>query len=91
MNVPGSTAVFNCKWVILSALLLAESFRCATGMPTIIQNDVVRKMEGLPILGRGYSITTNSFQGTCLEVNGTIVVNKHYDYDCEFCILHFAF
>ena len=67
------------------ALLLTGTWRCAVvvGMPMIIRNDAVQLMDGVAVLGRGYSTTTNSFQGTCLEVNGTLV-NKSYNYECKF-------
>jgi hypothetical protein len=51
------------------------------GSPYIISDDRVRSLDVTPVLGRGYSIGTNSFQSTCLMVDGTTVPS--YNYDCK--------
>jgi hypothetical protein len=50
------------------------------GSPYIISDDRVRSLDVTPVLGRGYSIGTNSFQSTCLMVDGTTVPSYNYDY-----------
>ena len=53
--------------------------------PYIIQDDRVRSLDITPVLGRGYSIMTNSYQSTCLMVNDT--TTPSYNYDCKWCLL----
>lgn len=49
--------------------------------PFIIADDRVRKLDISPVLGRGYSIMTDSFQSTCLIVEQTTVPS--FNYDCK--------
>ena len=51
--------------------------------PTTISGDALRSMEGTPVLGRGYSVATNSFQSTCLNVEG-LHTEPNYNYDCKY-------
>lgn len=48
--------------------------------PFIISDDRVRSLDISPVLGRGYSIMTNSYQSTCLIVEQTTVPSFNYDY-----------
>jgi hypothetical protein len=67
-------------------MLLAGGFQllqCVESIPTTLKYDAIERMEGIPILGRGYSTMTNSFQSSCLEVNGT-VEDQLFNYDCKF-------
>lgn len=47
----------------------------------VISDDRVRNLDVTPVLGRGYSIMTNSFQSTCLSVSETTVPS--FNYDCK--------
>ena len=47
----------------------------------IINDDRVRSLDISPTLGRGYSVMTNTFQSTCMEVFETTVPS--YNYDCK--------
>lgn len=70
--------------LILSALLLADTLCNVVAMPSTIGRDAIRNMNGVPSLGRGYSVSTNSIMGSCL--NSTIEEENHsnsYDFDCE--------
>ena len=63
--------------------VLALSFPTATdGNPYVISDDRVRNLDVTPVLGRGYSVMTNSFQSTCLDVKETTVPS--FNYECEF-------
>ena len=53
----------------------------------ILSDDRVRSLDAAPLLGRGYSIMTNSFQSTCLDIDVTSVPS--YNYDCK-CPTRFA-
>jgi hypothetical protein len=46
-----------------------------------ISDERVRNMDITPVLGRGYSIMTNTFHSTCLMVEETTVPS--YDYICK--------
>ena len=50
-----------------------------------IADERVRSLDINPVLGRGYSLFTNSYQSTCLLVEQTTVPS--FDFDCKY-ILH---
>ena len=52
------------------------------GNPYLISDDRVRSLDVTPVLGRGYSIMTNSFQSICLEVEEITIPS--YNYDCKY-------
>ena len=52
------------------------------GNPYVISDNRVKNLDITPVLGRGYSIMTNSFQSTCLMVDE--VTTPSFNYDCEF-------
>ena len=62
---------------ILAALLIAV----VDGSPYVISDERVRSLDITPVLGRGYSIMTDSYQSTCLEVHNTTIPS--YNYDCK--------
>ena len=74
------------QWLSFSLLLLTRDIRYSTSLPFTVENNVVRRMEGTAVLGRGYSTTTNSFQSTCLNING-IATHSSYNYDCELSLV----
>ena len=51
----------------------------------VISDDRVRSLDIAPVLGRGYSIGTNSFQSTCLIVDET--TTPSYNYECKYFLL----
>ncbi len=53
----------------------------AAGNPYLIADDRIRSLDITPVLGRGYSIMTNSFQSTCLEVEEITIPS--FNYDCK--------
>lgn len=54
----------------------------AGGQATTIKDERVQRLDISPVLGRGYSIMTNTFQSTCLIV--TEVTAPSIDYDNSF-------
>lgn len=64
-------------------LLAAISIPTASGNPYVISDDRIRSMDITPVLGRGYSIMTNSFQSTCLQVSETTIPSYNYDCKCD--------
>ena len=50
--------------------------------PTIIKDDRVRTLDINPVLGRGYSVETNNYQSTCLEVSNS--ESSVPVFDCKF-------
>ena len=50
--------------------------------PTIIKDDKVRSLDINPVLGRGYSVETNNYQSTCLEVGNS--ASSVPVFDCKF-------
>jgi hypothetical protein len=75
------------KTEILAAIgLIAWHLPGAESSPYVISDDRVRSLDITPVLGRGYSIGTNSFQSTCLMVEETTVPS--YNYDCKLLLFH---
>ena len=66
--------------IALTALVsfLPGKVQCS---PYIISDDRIRSLDITPVLGRGYSIMTNSYQSICLMVDETTVPS--YNYDCK--------
>ena len=56
--------------------------------PYIISDDRVRSLDLSPVLGRGYSVMTNTFQSTCLVVDQTTVPSYNYDCKCKNRIIY---
>jgi hypothetical protein len=50
--------------------------------PYVIADERVRSLDITPVLGRGYSVMTNSFQSTCLEVDEITIPS--FNYDCKY-------
>lgn len=46
----------------------------------VISDDRARNLDVTPVLGRGYSLGTNSFQSTCLGVEEMTTPSYNYDY-----------
>jgi len=70
------------KNTLLFAILNVAAFKLLTteGSPMIISDDRARNLDITPVLGRGYSIGTNSYQSTCLIVNEATSPSYNYDY-----------
>ena len=68
------------------ALIASFAAVCLQGVegssPFIIADDRIRSLDHSPVLGRGYSIMTNTFQSTCLIVEQTTVPSFNYDCKC---------
>ena len=71
--------------VIIAAVATYFNLQVAEGGPYTISDERVRSLDITPVLGRGYSIGTNSFQSTCLMVDE--VTSPSYNYDCKFYLL----
>ncbi len=70
------------KRSIKHIFLLFGIVKNALSMPSQIGSDAIKQMDGVPVLGRGYSITTNSFQASCIDVEKT-ETKESYNFDCE--------
>lgn len=71
------------KDIVVAALLAVSAITNLSevnGNPYVISDNRVRNLDVTPVLGRGYSIMTNSFQSTCLEVKETTIPSFNYDY-----------
>lgn len=67
----------------LCLLLFAKELLCTTGSSVTVGQEVLRRVEGVPGLGRGYSATTNTFLSSCLEVNES-EIDHSYDFEFQF-------
>lgn len=59
----------------LAALRLPHS-ECS---PYFLQDDRVRDLDATPVLGRGFSIMTNTFAATCLQTEQSTTSSYNYD------------
>lgn len=67
-------AIFIAMFCIISSSLYAG--------PTIIRDNRIFDLATTPVLGRGYSISTNTFQSTCMkDIN---ITEPSYDFDYTF-------
>ena len=48
----------------------------------VISDERARSLDITPVLGRGYSVMTNSFQSTCVNVVETTIPSFNYDCKC---------
>ena len=75
------------RYMLLISLLLSsmERLQQVAGKSKTITHETVETMGGgLPVLGRGYSVTSNSCQSSCFNVNGTTAVAHSFNYDCKY-------
>ena len=72
---------FGSRGLALLALMAGSSLHSSNASPMTIADDRIRDLDVSPVLGRGYSIATNSFQSTCLTVEKTS--EPSYNYECE--------
>ena len=71
--------------IIVKVIALSLStflVRGVTGLASTISSDLLRRIEGVPDLGRGYSLTTNSLQSSCLDITGAIEAQS-FDFECK--------
>lgn len=67
--------------VIIAAVATYFNLQVVEGGPYTISDERVRSLDITPVLGRGYSIGTNSFQSTCLMVDEVTSPSYNYDYN----------
>ncbi len=64
---------------IAAALIILPAAESSS--PFVISDDRVRSLDIAPVLGRGYSIMTNTYMSTCLLVDDTTIPS--FNYDCK--------
>ena len=71
------------KVILLLAIFLPMvMFQALHSGPTVIQDDRVTNLTTTPVLGRGYSISTNTFQSSCLQ--NIVMTEPSYDFSYLF-------
>jgi len=63
-------------------IMLVTGFNQAWSGPTIIRDSRITDTAITPVLGRGYSIGTNTFQSTCME--DVVITEPSYDFTYTF-------
>src|SRR4029079_4449549 len=58
------------------------SIPAAHAGPTVLRDDQLRDLAVTPVLGRGYSLATNTFQSTCLQ--DIVKTKPSYDFHYKF-------
>jgi hypothetical protein len=66
----------------LSFLCLLSCPHAVGGSSTWISDERVKDLNSSPVLGRGYSIRSNTYRSNCLLVGGTSTPS--FNYDCKF-------
>jgi hypothetical protein len=69
----------NMFFVVIFTFL---SVTCIFASPTIIRDSRVSDTAVTPVLGRGYSIGTNTYQSTCME--NVVITEPSYDFTYSF-------
>jgi hypothetical protein len=75
-----SKTTFKTKTMYSLVLLTIALARIEASLYTI-SDERIRSLDITPVLGRGYSIMTNTYQSTCLMVDETTVPS--YNYQCK--------
>ena len=78
-----------CRSIAFLASIITLFLPAVESNPFLISDDRVRSLDIAPTLGRGYSIMTNTYQSTCLVVDGTTVPS--FNYDCKYNSLWMPF
>jgi hypothetical protein len=75
-----TSARYRIPFSTLAAVLALTG--AAHAGPTVLRDDQLRDLALTPVLGRGYSLATGTFQSTCLT--GIERTKPSYDYDYDF-------
>ncbi len=78
MAVINKNYSFFARSLLLAAGLLLLQVGGSYARPTVIKDDRIRDLASTPVLGRGYSIATNTYQSTCLT--NVVVTEPSYDF-----------
>lgn len=70
------------KKVCFAALLIFISSICIYAGPTVIKDNRVTDTATTPVLGRGYSLGTNTYQSTCMKE--VVITEPSYDMEYTF-------
>ncbi len=67
-------------WAVVLAVVISPLL--ATAGPTVIRDERVTDLSVTPVLGRGYSIATNTYQSACLKE--VVITEPSYDFKFDF-------
>jgi hypothetical protein len=73
--------MISLRLISVLAGLAAFHLSLVDSSPYVISDDRVRSLDISPVLGRGYSIMTNTYQSTCLLVTDTTIPSYNYNYN----------
>lgn len=68
--------------VLIAVARITFFLSVVEGSPYTITDDRARSLDVTPVLGRGFSVATNSFYSTCLNVDQ--MTSPSYNYDRKF-------
>jgi hypothetical protein len=74
----------TCMLVASMLCLLCSHLQVVESMPLTMEHVSLASAEGVPALGRGFSVSGNTFHSECLDIaaNHTGVLDS-YNYDCK--------
>ena len=67
---------------LMSFVLIVATMGTAFAAPLLIRDSRVTDLSTTPVLGRGYSMSTNTYQSSCLS--DVVVTEPSYDFDYSF-------
>jgi len=73
---------FRSSILLATVIVFAFYLPAIDGAPFTVSDDRIRNLDSTPLLGRGYSVGTNTFQSTCLMIDE--VHSPSYNYDYQF-------
>ena len=88
INIISIMSVFKPIFISIASIAAVALLSLLPGAhcsPYVIADSRVRNLDITPVLGRGYSIMTNSYQSICLNVEETTVPS--FNYDCKSIIV----
>src|SRR5262245_28068325 len=71
------------RFLLLSMLGVLALATSAHAGPTVIGDEILRDTRVTPALGRGYSLATNTFGGTCLATVHRTTPSYNFDFRFE--------
>jgi hypothetical protein len=82
------TAISLAVYIVI--VLLTEC--CSSSSDSVYIDDArIQSLDIAPVLGRGYSIMTNTYQSTCVLVQETTTPSFNFDCKFYFFLLYFVF
>lgn len=79
------------QYISLIILLLAgRSLNVVDSYSTVIDSTLLDSVHGVPTLGKGYTLTSNSFLSSCLDIHDTSK-QEALDFECTWNVFWYFY